>query len=291
MGYPENEIDAAIGRLSTNLPIMGSVAVMNFDPVWAQHTHASRQIELLHVLRGTLVSHLGNCRCEVPAGTTMLTPSGVPHRDEFDLDEGLDVLFVTFTWAHEEDYLRVVSPEDLPRIARSRRSEVAQALEGLRMELAGGAPVDQLVANSRLLRVLLLLLRGVLDLSATAPTAGERDRGRTRRQELMLRAKQYMQENYSRVIGLDDVAAALNVSGYYLSHVFSAESNFSVFAYLTSLRLERARLLLRERDLNVAEVALEVGYQDANYFSKVFRKHVGCSPSEYAAPRRDSPDL
>ena len=53
-----------------------------------------------------------------------------------------------------------------------------------------------------------------------------------------------------------------------------------------TLRLDRAKVLLRESDMNVAEIANEVGYRDANYFSKVFRKHTGWSPTEFAARHR-----
>jgi AraC-like DNA-binding protein len=77
-------------------------------------------------------------------------------------------------------------------------------------------------------------------------------------------------------------ASALN-RAYYLSHVFSEESDFSLFHYLTLLRLDRAKLHLREGRLNVAEVAAAVGYDNANHFSKLFRRHVGCAPREYAA--------
>ena len=72
------------------------------------------------------------------------------------------------------------------------------------------------------------------------------------------------------------MASALHVSGYHLSHVFSRESNFSLFAYLTAVRMEKAKALLAEGELTVSQVAHAVGYATPNYFSKVFRKQCGC---------------
>jgi two-component system response regulator YesN len=114
-----------------------------------------------------------------------------------------------------------------------------------------------------------------------APVGQRDDPGRKRRRRLMAQARRYLNEHFNDPICLDDVARALEVSAYYLSHVFSEENGFSLFTYLNALRMERARELLQERTCNVSEVARAVGYEDTNYFSKVFRKHFGRPPSDY----------
>ena len=75
----------------------------------------------------------------------------------------------------------------------------------------------------------------------------------------------------------------LNVSPFYLSHVFSRESDFSLFTYLTNLRMRRSRALLQAGTGNVTDVAHAVGYDDEGYFSKVFRKY-------FVVPPRDMRD-
>ena len=96
----------------------------------------------------------------------------------------------------------------------------------------------------------------------------------------MAKAKEYLVERFTECVSLEDVAGALRVSPYYLSHVFSEESDFSLFSYLTSLRMARAEELLAEGLLNVSEVAYAVGYESPNYFSKVFRAHFGAAPRD-----------
>ncbi len=92
-----------------------------------------------------------------------------------------------------------------------------------------------------------------------------------------------MAEHYAECVSLDDIATTLNVSPYYLSHLFSAQSDFTLFAYLTDVRMNKAQALLVEARLNVAEVGQAVGYDNANAFSKAFKKYVGCSPRQYVA--------
>jgi len=72
------------------------------------------------------------------------------------------------------------------------------------------------------------------------------------------------------------------VSPAYLSRLFGEHMNSSFIDYLTVLRIERAEKLIRENRSSIKEVSFAVGYQDPNYFSKIFRKIVGISPSMYA---------
>jgi len=97
---------------------------------------------------------------------------------------------------------------------------------------------------------------------------------------LMLQARQYLEVHYAEPLTLERIATALKVSAYYLSHVFSRESDFSLFAYLTNLRMRRARALLQAGTGNVTEAAHAVGYEDEGYFSKVFRKYFGVPPRD-----------
>ena len=265
--------------LSGALPQVRAIGPMAFDPIWAQETHVSHAHEIMHVVSGRLQLHLDDHHIDARPGDTVMVPTGTLHRDEFDLQEGLEVFFCEFDWACGAEYFARVPPTALPCLPATCKAELARLFEKLRMDLAGEAGADQLVVRSRLLTVLLLILR-----AATAPAdRAADDYGKARSRSLMGRAKQYMQAHYAERLSLDDIAAALHVSGYHLSHVFSRHSNFSLFSYLTALRMEKAQTLLLGGDLNVSQVAQAVGYQDANYFSKAFRKHCGCSPTEFVA--------
>jgi AraC-like DNA-binding protein len=267
-----------------DLPSIRVLGTMVFDPIWAEKEHPASGCELLHVIRGAVTLHLNGHRYHAEAGGSLLVPPGARHRDEFDLKSGLEVLYCSFEWRPWKAYFQKVNNETLQQVGPRGRTELSALFDQLRADLAGTGPADRLLAQSRLLTVLLLLLREAG--RGTARSGEETESfGLVRRRELVRRAKEYLARNYARCVALDEIAAALDVSAYHLSHIFSAESDFSLFSYLTNLRIEKACVLLREGRLNVSEIARAVGYGDANYFAKVFRRQTGQSPRQFAARR------
>lgn len=91
----------------------------------------------------------------------------------------------------------------------------------------------------------------------------------------------FIDKFYKEDINLDIIAKAVNANRYYLSHIFKAETDFSPMQYVTRLRLGEAQNLLINTDLSVTEIAAAVGYNDSNYFQKVFRRNVGLTPGNY----------
>ncbi len=97
---------------------------------------------------------------------------------------------------------------------------------------------------------------------------------------LLRKAKQFMQENYTRTITLKDVADHVYVSPGYLSALFKANDETFLKA-LTALRVDRARELLADPSLKIYEIVGMVGYSDAAYFTEVFKRQTGITPIEY----------
>lgn len=95
------------------------------------------------------------------------------------------------------------------------------------------------------------------------------------------RGAQYLRQNYSRPIGIEELARETGISRSYLYRAFQAEFGCSPSAYLMEQRIERACQLLRHSALPIGAVAASVGYEDAFYFSRVFKKITGLSPSAY----------
>lgn len=92
----------------------------------------------------------------------------------------------------------------------------------------------------------------------------------------------YIDEHYMDVdISVQKVADSLGISGGHLSHLFRKETNFTMMNYVVNCRIRAAKNLLKDYHHKVYEVAEKVGYKDITYFSAIFKKHVGVSPSEY----------
>ncbi|OGF50910.1 MAG: hypothetical protein A2044_01905 [Candidatus Firestonebacteria bacterium GWA2_43_8] len=92
---------------------------------------------------------------------------------------------------------------------------------------------------------------------------------------------EYLQENSDRPLKLIDVSNYLKLSPFHLSRVFKTETKKTIFEYLTYLRIERAKRLLRDIRLNISEVSMRCGFNDSHHFSKIFKKTNGVTPNEY----------
>jgi len=98
---------------------------------------------------------------------------------------------------------------------------------------------------------------------------------------LLRRALDYIDRNFSSPIQLSDVAEEVGVSHAYLSNLFTRHLGRSFVDQLTDSRMEKARRLLAGKKHSVKEISRLVGYQDPNYFSRLFKKQTGVSPTEY----------
>ena len=110
----------------------------------------------------------------------------------------------------------------------------------------------------------------------------ETPEGENQGRRILKKGLEYIEEYFSEeTLSLNSVARAIGVSANYFSSVFSQEMQMTFIEYVTKKRVEKAKKLLRKTEKHTGEIAAEVGYKDAHYFSVVFKKAVGCTPREY----------
>ena len=100
-------------------------------------------------------------------------------------------------------------------------------------------------------------------------------------ESVVSKARAYIEENYQRDISLDDVSRYVDISPYYFSKLFKQEAGRNFIEYLTGVRMNAARKLLLDPGHSIKEVCVLSGYSDPNYFSRIFKKYEGVTPSEY----------
>ena len=95
-------------------------------------------------------------------------------------------------------------------------------------------------------------------------------------------AKNYIDKNYaSNEISLQTVSRVLGINANYLSTLFSKEAGISLSKYLQKVRINRSTVLLSASEYTIQEIAYYCGFEDANYFSKCFKKVMGVTPKQY----------
>jgi AraC-like DNA-binding protein len=91
----------------------------------------------------------------------------------------------------------------------------------------------------------------------------------------------YIQENFHRNITRSSIANRFHVSPNHLSRLFRLQGHMTLADYITWVRMERAKFMLKRYDFKLQEVATRCGYQDHNYFFRVFKSKTGQTPTQY----------
>ena len=91
----------------------------------------------------------------------------------------------------------------------------------------------------------------------------------------------YLQEHLDKEISLTILADEFHLSSQYISQLFKSEIGVNFLAYLTSIRMERAKKLLLATSLSIGEISEKCGYADYRVFTKAFKKEEGSTPSQY----------
>lgn len=99
----------------------------------------------------------------------------------------------------------------------------------------------------------------------------------------------YINDNYYKDISLDDCVEQSNLSKYYFTRQFKKHIKMTPIEYLTTIRMQKAIELLLNDTKPIKEIAAQVGYQNGNYFAKVFKSHTGKSPNAYRQARLSMP--
>lgn len=104
---------------------------------------------------------------------------------------------------------------------------------------------------------------------------------------LILKARTYIDRNFGRDITLEEVSREVSVSPHYFSKLFKSETGENFIDYLTSVRISKAKEYLEGGKFSVKEICYQVGYSDPNYFSRIFKRVVGVTPTEFKeAPQK-----
>lgn len=124
-------------------------------------------------------------------------------------------------------------------------------------------------------------LRQLLDSHMTEVCRQIHEKRSGRARNVIERIKAVMDQRYAENLTVSDIAESVYLSSTYVSLLFKQETGETVYEYLTKVRIERAKELLRDARIKFYEICDAVGYSDPSHFSKIFKKYTGLTPSAY----------
>ena len=97
-----------------------------------------------------------------------------------------------------------------------------------------------------------------------------------------------MEKHYAENIALENAAASMQYAPAYFSKLFKRLFDQTFTSYLTNVRMQHAKQMLRTSDLSIHDIAAAVGFRDSTYFTRAFRRLFGSTPTEYRLKERKS---
>ncbi len=154
--------------------------------------------------------------------------------------------------------------------------EIRSGIQEIYKEWQGRKEGYQLMIKANVLRILTMLIRTYQDESKSDEMLKEKKTAMKRLEQ----AFAYIDTHYCEKITLEDVAASVYMSSNYFSSYFRKVTNISFSDYVTRMRINHARELLREGKLNVTDIAMECGFNNISNFYRLYKKHVGKTPKD-----------
>jgi AraC-like DNA-binding protein len=99
--------------------------------------------------------------------------------------------------------------------------------------------------------------------------------------ESFFKAKTYVDQHYLQIDNIESLCNDVYISKFYLTHLFKKYLGKTPLQYIIRKKIDMAKILLFKSDMTIQDVAARCGYEDPNYFGKIFKKHEGMTAAEY----------
>lgn len=256
---PEFPVSVFINKAETRKRI--------FSPHWHEH------VELHYVMEGKTRICLNQKEILAEKGNLVVANSNELHSGYCD-GSHMKVLVIIFEM---EAFSRELADRDIlfePLIEKDEKIDGMMTAiydEYTRKEIG-----YQLICKGELMKLIVHLAR-----EYAVKTMTERESDKRKKQlERLNRVLKYIQQNYSRPIGNEELARLAYLSEGRFNHLFKESMGISPLQYINEVRIKKAMNLLKKKEGTVAEIAGSVGFTDYNHFGRQFRRYYGCTPSE-----------
>jgi len=219
-----------------------------------------------------------------------------PHKLDVSSDKACEFMVLKFIFSKNdkskifsvslEDFLNFINDKETGgyiRIGQKHRDEIVHTLGKIILESQNKKEDSDFLCSILMMEIFILLSR-----SLKSEWENSINKKGDKMQEIMLAAKDFIEENYAQDIGLTDISNYVYLSTSHFSRAFKKTFSISPIKHLLQVRIKHASELLIYTDLKIGDIAQKVGFSAQQRFNDIFKKQMGVSPSEYRAKYRDS---
>lgn len=257
-----------------------------FDDTYKTNYHCHDYVSMIYVLSGTCTYNICDTLYQVKKGDMLVCNPGVYHDKIMRSGEEILELHTGFGNISLEGLPKncLIEPSTCPVMSLpEHEQEFLKCCSDIFYEQKKNEPGCELMLKINVMKLLVLFLKATY-------IAQEGSENTCINFESFDKAAivntliSFLNENYMHQISLDTISKNIYMSPAYISKVFKEEMGESPINYLIKIRLAKARELLLEGNHSIKTVARTVGYEDAYYFSKLYKKYHNVSPSKVKSP-------
>lgn len=269
--------------------------VEHLDP--ARHTHMHEYMQINYVYHGTAMHLINNQQQQIIKGDIFIIPPYVPHMINKTGDQSATIIEFEFMPEFiNANFKQIENAASFLDFAYIEPFLVSENLVKPRLNLVGNIQTDvesilnecmaeneskkqgyDLLIRSQLLKLLIIVGREFTNNLENSKSRSIYDRHR----DSINRAVQYINQNYSKDLNVEDVARKFLLSSSYFSYLFKSITSKTFTEYLVGLRISKALELLKNTNDKVVDICYSVGFNNINHFNRMFKQNVGMSPLAY----------
>ncbi|MEJ6951905.1 AraC family transcriptional regulator [Natronospora cellulosivora (SeqCode)] len=237
---------------------------------YRERKEGSQQHILIYCLSGSGFVRINNKEEKIKENSLIFLPANMPHAYGADKDKPWDIY-----WAHfagkKSNYYYWQKEGEIAQLSIDKIPTITQLFDSIFENLKKGYTLKNIIHSSHIFTHILSVFF----------CFNNRDNTEDKQARLINEIIKYMQKNLNRNLSLQELAELSKLSISHLSMVFQQKTGKSPMDYFTGLKIQQACRYLDLTDKKIKEISILIGYSDPYYFSRVFKKVMGISPSKY----------
>jgi AraC-like DNA-binding protein len=230
-----------------------------------------RDYQLLYVAEGSAHFVIKGTNYDVSKGGIVLYKPEEPQNYDYKLLDKPDIYWIHFTGRKVEQFLETLELCEENPMQLQNSDELPELFEKIITELRMGKYLNAEMTEAHFRQLMITISR----------SSHIEDTTKQPYNSLFDEVINHFNRDYQNNINIAEYAANQHISCSWFIREFKKYTGYSPKQYITNLRIQHAKELLNNRYLSVNDVSMLVGYENQLYFSRIFRKNTGMSPSEY----------